>query len=101
MAENKTILVEVAYAVPEDQVILEVEVPEGATAEEAVQRSGIIQRFPGIDLSRNKIGIFGKAQKQDQSLRHRDRVEIYRPITCDPKEVRRQRAKKKKPARTG
>jgi putative ubiquitin-RnfH superfamily antitoxin RatB of RatAB toxin-antitoxin module len=86
--------VEVAYALPDHQVILPVELSEGQTAEDAIHASGIEQRFEGIDLNKNKIGIFGKAAKLDYVLNNHDRVEIYRPITCDPKEVRRQRAKK-------
>jgi putative ubiquitin-RnfH superfamily antitoxin RatB of RatAB toxin-antitoxin module len=86
--------VEVAYALPDKQLILPLELSEGQTAEDAIHASGIAQRFDGIDLNKNKIGIFGKAAKRDYVLNNHDRVEIYRPITCDPKEVRRQRAKK-------
>lgn len=84
--------VEVAYAIPEEQVIFDVYVEEGATAQQAIEQSGVIERFPDIDLTKNKIGIFGHAKKLDQALEPGDRVEVYRPITCDPKEVRRQRA---------
>ncbi len=90
--------VEVAYASPDEQVLLETEVPEGATIEDAIRESGILEQFPEISLEKNKVGIFGHAEPLDTPLREMDRVEIYRPITCDPKEVRRQRAKKKKPA---
>lgn len=95
MAEE-LIRVEVAYARPDEQVILTVDVPAGASLEEAVRRSGIIDRFPEIDLSQNKVGIFGKAQSMSQPLRAGDRVEIYRPLIANPKESRRQRAKEQK-----
>lgn len=87
--------VEVAYALPDEQTLVEVEVPDSATIEDAIRASGILEQHPEIDLSVNKVGIFGKAHKLSDSLEPRDRVEIYRPITCDPKEVRRQRARKK------
>ena len=90
------ITVEVAYALKDRQLILAFEVLEGQTVEEAIHASGILKRFDSIDLKKNKVGIFGKSVKLDQVLQAGDRIEIYRPITCDPKEVRRQRAKKKK-----
>ncbi|WP_018953498.1 RnfH family protein [Thioalkalivibrio sulfidiphilus] len=84
--------VEVAYARPDTQLILEVIVPEGATVEDALRASGIDARFPEIDLEAAKVGIFGKLTKRDTVLKPRDRVEIYRPLFADPKEVRKQRA---------
>ncbi len=95
MAEE-LIRVEVAYARPDQQVILTVDVPAGSSIEEAVKRSSIIDRFPEINLKENKVGIFGKAKTLDQALRAGDRVEIYRPLIADPKESRRQRAKDQK-----
>lgn len=86
--------VEVAYARPDVQVILEVDVPEGATVEEAIRRSGILERFPEIDLSSQKVGVFAKVAPLSQPLREWDRVEIYRPLIADPKAARRQRAQK-------
>ena len=90
---EELIRVEVAYARPDQQVILTVDVPAGSSIEEAVKRSSIIDRFPEINLKENKVGIFGKAKTLDQALRAGDRVEIYRPLIADPKESRRQRAK--------
>lgn len=90
--DNKDIMVEVAYALPKQQLIIPVNVAEGTTAEAAVLASGIMEKFPEIDLNANKLGIFGKLVKSDTVLRHLDRVEIYRPLIADPKEVRRQRA---------
>lgn len=95
------ILVEVAYALPDDQLIIQLRVPEGTTAEEAVLKSGIIEKFPDIDLAKNKLGIFGKLTKSSTALRERDRVEIYRPLIADPKEVRRQRAAEGKAMKKG
>lgn len=90
------ITVSVAYALPEQQVVLELELEQGATIEKAVLESGILQKFPEIDLTQNKVGIYGHVEPLTKELVMKDRVEIYRAITCDPKEVRRQRAKKAK-----
>jgi len=95
------ITVEVAYALPEEQLIIPVKVQEGITAEESIRASGILSKFPDIDLAINKIGIFGKLTKLDTALRHLDRVEIYRPLIADPKEVRKQRAADGKIMRKG
>ncbi|MDD2834486.1 MAG: RnfH family protein [Methylotenera sp.] len=86
------ITVEVAYALPDEQLIIPTKVSEGTTAEQAIITSGVMNKFPEIDLNTNKIGIFGKLTKLDTVLRHLDRVEIYRPLIADPKEVRKQRA---------
>lgn len=91
----KGIRVEVAYARPNVQVIVPVRVAEGSSAAAAIEASGLLDKFPEIDLAANKIGIFGKACGADQPLKQGDRVEIYRPLIADPKESRRQRAAKK------
>lgn len=90
MQENEMI-VEVAYALKESQTILPLKVNIGTTAEQAVYASGILNKYREIDLNVNKLGVFGKAVKNDTPLRHLDRVEIYRPLIADPKEVRKQR----------
>lgn len=90
-AETDLIQVEVAYARPERQVILPVMLPVGATIEQAIEQSGVISEFPEIDLKQNKVGIFGKLSKKSAELKAGDRVEIYRPLLADPKEVRRRR----------
>lgn len=95
------IMVEVAYALPHEQVIIPVKINEGATAEAAIKASGIANKFPEIDLNINKIGVFGKLSKLDAVLRDLDRVEIYRPLIADPKEVRRQRAAEGKAMKKG
>lgn len=92
MNNSNEITVEVAYALPSTQLIIPVKVQQDATAESAILASGMMAKFPDIDLAVNKIGIFGKLAKLDTSLRHLDRVEIYRALIADPKEVRKQRA---------
>jgi putative ubiquitin-RnfH superfamily antitoxin RatB of RatAB toxin-antitoxin module len=95
------IQVEVAYALPDQQVILPVKAPDGVTIEEAIKRSGILERFPEIQLAQAKVGIFSKLSKLDSVLRDKDRVEIYRPLIADPKEVRRKRAEEGKVMKKG
>ncbi|MCP1727004.1 putative ubiquitin-RnfH superfamily antitoxin RatB of RatAB toxin-antitoxin module [Natronospira proteinivora] len=99
--QSPRISVEVAYARPERQEILVLEVEVGTTAEEAVNRSGIAKLFPEIDLKESRVGIFGRLVKADQVLREGDRVEVYRPLKADPKEVRRQRAREGRTMRKG
>jgi putative ubiquitin-RnfH superfamily antitoxin RatB of RatAB toxin-antitoxin module len=94
-------IVEVAYALPNKQMIIPVKLSDGMTAEQAIQQSRIAEQFPEIDLSVNKIGLFGKLTALDTPLRHMDRIEIYRPLIADPKEVRRQRAAEGKVMRKG
>jgi len=89
------ISVEVAYANPDLQLIIAVDLPKTSTAKDAIEASGILLKFPEIDLSINKIGIFGKLCKPEKVLRHHDRVEIYRPLIADPKQLRRQNAANK------
>lgn len=86
------IQVEVAYAAPERQLILPVEVPRGTTVLEAVRLSGIEEQFPEIELGRNRLGVFGKLCQEDRPLNPGDRVEIYRPLLVDPREARRELA---------
>lgn len=96
MAEQGAkIPVEVAYARPDEQMIIPLEVTSGTTVQQAIELSGILEQFPEIDLDKNKVGIFGKITRGDTELRERDRVEIYRPLIADPKESRRRRAAKK------
>lgn len=93
MAGDEPLEVEVAYARHDVQVIVPLQVPPGTSARQAIERSGLLERFPEIGLERNKVGIFGKVVELDQPLRARDRVEIYRPLIADPKEVRKRRAR--------
>ena len=94
------ILVEVAYARPDEQRIVQLKVPEGTTLIEAAERSGIVEHFPEIDLATAHFGIFGKVEKKrDRVLAQWDRIEIYRPLIIDPKAKRAQRAETQKLAR--
>jgi putative ubiquitin-RnfH superfamily antitoxin RatB of RatAB toxin-antitoxin module len=84
--------IEVAAALPERQAVIPLSVDEGCTVWEAVQRSGIADRLPELAIDEKRIGVFGRICKPDRRLRQGDRVEIYRPLTADPKEIRRQLA---------
>lgn len=96
MANKNCISIEIAYALPEEQCLFEVEVEIGATAQQAIELSGILTKYPDIDLAVNKVGVYSKVCKLDHVLEAGDRVEIYRPLLIDPKERRRQRAEKAK-----
>ena len=100
MAESQY-LFEVAYATPHEQVIIAVPSDAEITVEEAILRSGILARFPDIDLAVNKVGIFGKATQLNTPLNDGDRVEIYRPLIADPKAARKKRAAQGKAMRKG
>jgi putative ubiquitin-RnfH superfamily antitoxin RatB of RatAB toxin-antitoxin module len=81
--------VKVVYAKPERQIVLNVDVPDGATVKDALDKSGILARCPDIDLAVNKVGVWGKVAELDTVLEPDSRIEIYRAITCDPKTVKR------------
>ena len=93
--------IEVVYALANRQTLLKQSVPAGTTVAEAVQASGILDKHTEIDLANNKLGIFGKLAKADAVLRDKDRIEIYRPLLADPKEVRRKRAEQGKAMKKG
>lgn len=93
--------VEVVYALASKQEIVPMKLPVGTTVRQAIERSGLLEKYPEIDLAKNKLGVFAKIVKPDTPLRHRDRVEIYRPLIADPKEVRRQRAAEGKVMKKG
>ncbi len=97
---NETMMVEVAYALPEMQSLLSVEVDNGCTAIDAVKQSGILELHTDIELEQIQMGIFSKACNEDQILQAGDRVEIYRPLIADPKEVRKKRAAEAKERRS-
>ena len=85
-------IVEVAYALADKQSLISLEVKEGTTLKEAIKASGILEIYNQIDLSKQKVGFFSKFASLDTVLREKDRVEIYRPLVADPKEVRKERA---------
>ncbi len=95
------ITIEVVYALTHEQTLLKQQLPHGATVADAIHACGILAKHPEIDLAKNKFGIFGKLTKADAVLRDKDRVEIYRPLIADPKEVRRQRAEEGKAMKKG
>jgi len=102
MSDGELIPVEVAYALPERQLIVPLDVTPGTTALEAAQQSGIEQEFPGLVIDAGtSLGIFGQAVPPQQALNPGDRVEIYRPLKADPKAARKARAEKAKARRAG
>ncbi|KRW58614.1 RnfH family protein [Pseudomonas sp. TTU2014-080ASC] len=94
--DSQTIVVEVVYALPDKQKLLKLSVPSGTTVRQAALLSGMDGHFPGLDLQGSPLGIFGKAvaKPDERVLQDGERVEIYRPLIADPKEVRKQRAAK-------
>ena len=96
-----TIQVEVVYGLAEEQALLSVDVPDGSEVKEVILVSGVLEQFPEIDLDKIKVGLFGKLTKMEQTVRARDRIEIYRPLIADPKEVRKRRAAEGKRLKKG
>lgn len=92
MANADTLHVQVCYALPEKVVLIELDVNQGCTLEQAIHRSGLLVQYPDINLSTNKIGVYGKLKPLDAKARAGDRIEIYRPLQADPMESRRRRA---------
>jgi len=92
--EGKHLLrVEVVFSSPDEQVLLALAVEDGTTVGQVIERSGIASRFPEIGEVPARVGVFGKRTRLDAAVRDGDRIEIYRPLTADPKEVRRARAR--------
>ncbi|AJI83179.1 Uncharacterised protein family (UPF0125) [Yersinia enterocolitica] len=90
------IRVEVVYALPERQYLRTVSLEAGSTVEEAIKASGLLELRSDIDLTKNKVGVYSRPVKLGDKLNDGDRVEIYRPLIADPKELRRQRAEQAK-----
>ncbi len=90
--------IEVCYALASEQALIAVDLPEGATLQQAIDASGILQRYPQIDLGMQKVGVFGKLKPLDTVLADHDRVEIYRPLLVDPKLSRQRRVEKTRKA---
>jgi putative ubiquitin-RnfH superfamily antitoxin RatB of RatAB toxin-antitoxin module len=93
--------VEVVFAKPGEQALEQLHVPADATIESVIRQSGLLERFPEIDLAQNKVGVFGKVAALSATLRDGDRVEIYRPLIADPKEARKRRAAEGKVMKKG
>jgi putative ubiquitin-RnfH superfamily antitoxin RatB of RatAB toxin-antitoxin module len=94
-AVTKHIRVEVAYATPEKQVVVSLEAPVACSVADAIRLSGIQDKFPEMEIDPAAVGIYSRKVSLEQVLRDGDRVEIYRPLQADPKEVRRKRARQK------
>ncbi|WP_338507818.1 RnfH family protein [Erwinia aphidicola] len=88
------IVVEVAYALPDKQYLYSVKVPEGSSVEQAIIASGLLEIRSDISLQQNKVGIFSRPVKLQDEVQSGDRIEIYRPLIADPKDLRRQRAER-------
>jgi putative ubiquitin-RnfH superfamily antitoxin RatB of RatAB toxin-antitoxin module len=101
MENAETIPVEVVYALSDRQVVLALDVVTDATLAEVIKQSGLLEKFPEIELGKNKVGVFGKLGKLTDTLHAGDRVEIYRPLIADPKQVRKQRAAEGKVMKKG
>jgi putative ubiquitin-RnfH superfamily antitoxin RatB of RatAB toxin-antitoxin module len=95
------IRIEVVYATPGEQVLEQLQATADATVESAILQSGLLERFPEIDLKTNKVGIFGKVAALSAKLNDGDRIEIYRPLIADPKEARKKRAAEGKSMKKG
>ncbi|MEN8205889.1 MAG: RnfH family protein [Pseudomonadota bacterium] len=101
MGNAETISVEVVYALSDRQVVLALDVVTDASVADVITQSGILEQFPEIELGKNKVGVFGKLGKLTDTLHAGDRVEIYRPLIADPKQVRKQRAAQGKVMKKG
>jgi putative ubiquitin-RnfH superfamily antitoxin RatB of RatAB toxin-antitoxin module len=95
MMQGACMRVEVAYAPPGEQIVVCVQLRQGARVADAIRASGILGQHPEVDLTSASVGVFGRPAQLDTLLRDRDRVEIYRPLVADAKEARRQRAREK------
>ena len=95
MSENQ-LSIEIVYALPDAQTLIETAVEPGTTVETAIKGSGILQQYPDIDLDSNAVGIWYRTCKLTDVVNQGDRIEIYRPLIADPKEARRRRAEKAK-----
>ncbi|WP_300179860.1 RnfH family protein [uncultured Aliivibrio sp.] len=93
---NAMIHVEVVYALPTEQVVFKLAVKAEQTVEEIIRQSGVLERYSEIDLKVNKVGVFSRNIKLEATVKDKDRIEIYRPLLADPKEIRRKRAEQAK-----
>lgn len=98
---SEALNIEVCYALADKQELVRLRLPAGANLQQALEASGLLAKYPEIDIKKNKFGVYAKLAKLDAPLRDRDRVEIYRPLIADPKEVRKQRAAEGKVMKKG
>lgn len=91
---NNMLQVEVVYALPDVQQVFKLMVTKASTVEDIIRSSGVLEAYPAIDLAQNKVGIFSRLVSLNDKVQDGDRIEIYRPLIADPKEIRRRRAAK-------
>ncbi|NOH98056.1 RnfH family protein [Vibrio sp. 99-70-13A1] len=96
--ESDMIHVEVVYALPLEQRVFTLVVNKNTNVSDIIEQSGVLELYPEIDLAKNKVGVFSRNVKLDATVRDKDRIEIYRPLLADPKEIRRKRAEQAKKA---
>ncbi|QUJ68078.1 RnfH family protein [Photobacterium sp. GJ3] len=94
--QNHLIHVEVVYALPNTQRVIKLAITPDTSVQEIIERSGVLEMYPEIDLKKNKVGVFSRPVKLDAQVHEGDRIEIYRPLLADPKEIRRKRAEQAK-----
>lgn len=94
---SPTVEVQVCYALPDSVFLYELTLPATSSIQDALQASGVLHRYPELELATARVGVFGKLKTLDSLLQHGDRVEIYRPLQADPMESRRRRAAHKTP----
>ncbi|MCJ2378423.1 RnfH family protein [Vibrio sp. ZSDZ34] len=97
--DSNLIHVEVVYALPHEQRVFALVVNKEMTVKEIIEKSGVLAIYPEVDLDKNKLGVFSRNVKLDATVRDKDRIEIYRPLLADPKEIRRKRAEQAKAAK--
>lgn len=95
-SEDKLIHVEVVYALPQAQRVIKLAITPDTQACEIIEKSGVLELYPEIDLKKNKVGVYSRNIKLSTTVRDGDRIEIYRPLLADPKEIRRKRAEQAK-----
>ena len=88
--------VQVCYALPDISFLKALTLDRGTTIAQAIEASGVLSTHPEIDLSQQRLGVFGKLKAADNEVREGDRIEIYRPLQADPKDTRRRRAAHRK-----
>jgi uncharacterized protein len=93
---NDMIQVEVVYALPHEQRVFTLMINDNLTVKQIIEQSGVLAVYPEIDLAENKVGVFSRNVKLDSTVRDHDRIEIYRPLLADPKDIRRKRAEQAK-----
>jgi uncharacterized protein len=93
---KEMIQVEVVYALPHEQRVFTLMINDNLTVKQIIEQSGVLAVYPEIDLADNKVGVFSRNVKLDATVRDHDRIEIYRPLLADPKEIRRKRAEQTK-----